>query len=616
MKKIVIYIVTFCIISPFLASCSDYLDKQPDDMLTQQMVFNEKRRVEEWLAGIYNKAIPNFIHWDYGNIFQNLADDSFTSIELAQYINPFPIQARQGSWSPLSDMRTHVWTDTYKLVRSAYIFIENAKPLPDQMLSAQQVETMKMEARFLMAYAYTQMLALYGPFPLVTELIPANATALDLMKPRTPYDEIVDYLDKELLELSEFFPEKLAEESTQFGKPTKGMCLAVRAKMLLNAASPLFNGNPDYVDVVNPDGTPLFSQSYNPEKWKRAADACRALINLADKGVYSLYTVKSSDGIIDPFLSYQNLFLTTGETNKEIILARPQTSYGDYVRMRYPRGAGGNGFVAATQNMVDQYYMRNGLPITDPNSGYVEEGFTTAPIFYDNTSYDQADPDRTPGLVVNTQTYNMYANREPRFYVSIRYNNQYIPTEGRTTQYHNGGMDGRPSHDSPQCGTQPNKSVSPEDRPRQDVFSYRPAIIMRLAEFYLSYAEALNEYDPGNPDILKYLNLVRERAGIPGHDQSLLSSQEKTREAIRRERRIELAFENDIRYIDIRRWKIAEEVYGDEPTMGMNPWGDTPETFYVRTEIMKNVFEKKMYLWPIAQGHLDNNPNLVQNKYW
>ncbi|WP_106827854.1 RagB/SusD family nutrient uptake outer membrane protein [Parabacteroides pacaensis] len=615
MKKIIIYLVGIVNVLFSFSSCSDFLDKEPDDMLTQEMVFNDKRRTEEWLARCYNR-IPELMGSDEMNIYQNLCDDSFTSIELAQWINPFPISARQGNWNPLSDMRINIWNDTYKAVRSAYIFIQEAKALPEQGLTEEKVNSMKMEARFLIAYYYTRMLAFYGPFPLITELIPSDTPTETLMKSRTPYDEIVEYLDKELTELSKFFPSKLTEEKTQFGRPTKGMCLAVRARMLLYAASPLFNGNPDYTDVVNKDGTPLFSSSYDIQKWKRAADACREVLDVAESGIYSLYIKRHTDGHIDPFLSFQDLFLTSAETNKEIIFARPNADYSNYSRARFPRGAGGNGFIAATQNLVDQFFMKNGLPITDPNSGYVEKGFTSQPIYYEHTSYDLANEQRIPGMVVNTGICNMYANREPRFYISIRYNNQYIPSANRNTQYKNGGMDGRPSHDSPQCGTQPLKAISPEDKPLEGTFSYRPGILMRLAEFYLSYAEALNECTPENPDILKYINLVRERAGILGLPQSLLGKQKEMREAIRQERRVEFAFEGEIRYNDIRRWKIAERVMGEEPTMGTNPWGTTDEEFYQRTEIMKNVFHKKMYLWPIHQNYLDNNPNLVQNKFW
>ena len=458
--------ILLCFFLVFMSfSCVDFLDKEPDDMLTQEMVFDDKKRVEEWLSAIYRNTIPDITQWRHA--FQNLTDDVLISSELVQWLEPFPIQARQGNWSPTTHMGGDLWEDTYKTVRSALIFMENVKPLPEQSLTADDVEFMKMEARFLMAYGYSRMLSLYGSFPLITELIPSDASVADLMQSRTPFDEILDYLDAELLELSEFFPTRVPEESNQFGRPTKGICLAVRGRMLLYAASPLFNGNPDYTDVVNEDGTPIFSNNYNIDKWKRAADANKAVIDLAETGVYSLYIEENEEGNIDPFLSYQNSFLKSPETNKEIIFANPN-NYSGIVLSRFPRGAGGQGWHSATQNLVDKFFMRNGLPITDPNSGYVEEGFTEESIFYENTLYDQANPERTPGLVVEKGTYNMYANREPRFYVSIRFNNQYIPIVNRNTQYYHGGMDGRPSHDSPQCGIHPKKFVSPEDRPLEN----------------------------------------------------------------------------------------------------------------------------------------------------
>lgn len=598
-----------------MTSCTKFLDKEPDDMLTQDMVFDDRRRVEEWLARCYN-LIPDVREGAQSLVFDNLTDDMFISIELAQWIHPFSISARQGNWSPLSNMGFDLWAETYKAIRSSLIFINEVKPLPDQALTVERVEDMKMEARFLIAYYYSRLLSFYGPVPWVTDLFEADATSEDLMRMRTPFDEIVEHLDKELLELSEFFPVRVAEEGTQFGRPTKGICLAVRARLLLMAASPLFNGNPDFQDVVNPDGIPLFSQSYDEIKWKKAADAQKMLIDLAETGVYELYIRRHQNGNIDPFLSFRDLFLTTAETNKEIILARPSTGLDGYVRKRYPRGAGGQGWLAPTQNLVDQFFMRNGLPIWHDNSEYVESGFTAAPIHYENTTYNAGSAARTPGLVVDQGVYNMYANREPRFYVSVRFNNQYIPTAGRPTQYKNGGMDGRPSHDSPQTGYHPRKAISDEDRPLEGNFAYRPGIIMRLAEFYLNYAEALNESEPGHPDILKYTNLVRERAGLPDVSAALLGVQDSMRSAIRQERRVEFACEGEIRYNDIRRWKIADQVFGQEPTMGMDPWGVSDEDFYKRTVTIRNVFHPKMYLWPIHQNYLDNNPNLVQNKFW
>ena len=126
-------------------------------------------------------------------------------------------------------------------------------------------------------------------------------------------------------------------------------------------------------------------------------------------------------------------------------------------------------------------------------------------------------------------------------------------------------------------------------------------------------AEALNEYNPGHTDITKYVNLIRERAGLPALKSGL--SQSEMREAIHHERRVEFAFEGGMRYMDIRRWKEAEKVF-ETPISGMNTDAKTNNDFFKRTEIQKRIFLKKMYLWPIYQTYLDNNEKMVQNKYW
>jgi transposase len=326
-----------------------------------------------------------------------------------------------------------------------------------------------------------------------------------------------------------------------------------------------------------------------------------------------IFIKRNPDGSIDPFLSFQDLFLTSGETNKEIIFSRRSVEAENYLRYVIPRGAGGWGSFGATQNLVDAFLMRNGLPITDPQSGYVEEGFVSEPIYY-NTRYNLSDENATEGLVVAPGVYNMYANREPRFYISIRFNNQWIHKERRNTEFYNGGRDGRPNMHSPICGYQPRKYVNPNDDARSGYFPFRPAILYRLGEFYLNYAEALIESNPSHPDILKYLNRIRQRAGIPDLPASLLGNQEELRKAVRRERRVELAFETNLRQMDIRRWLIGEEVFA-EPIVGMDQWAG-PENYYRRTEITKRFFHKKMYLWPIPQGIIDNNSNIIQNKFW
>jgi hypothetical protein len=474
------------------------------------------------------------------------------------------------------------------------------------------------------------MLEYYGPFPLVTELMSSDLELDKMSLPRTPYDEIVDWLDNEYKELADFFPAVYDNPDIMFGRPTKGACLAYKARLHLYAASPLFNGNPDYADMTNPDGAPLFSTIYDKEKWRKAYMATRELLDLAETGLYDLYK-EYKDGAIDPFLSFQNALLTTGNNNPEIIFASLDASYQNNAVCN-PRGfAGGGGYYGATQNLVDAFHMRNGLPpilgyeadgspIINGASGYTEEGFTTGTISYPNTNYN-LNSTKTQGVVVDGNIFNMYANREPRFYISFWYDNEYIPLAGRRCDFKNGGLDGGPTHDSPQCGYLMRKFTHPEANPKNNSYPYQPRIVFRLSEFYLNYVEALNEYDynSNQTEIFKYLNKIRERAGIPSYgtnpgEIAIPANYTEMKEAIKRERRVELALETDIRYNDIRRWKEAVDIF-ETPIYGMNK-SASDNSFYTRTVFMNRVFSKKNYLWPIYQNYIDNNPSLKQNKFW
>jgi hypothetical protein len=606
MKKYIIILACIgCLMSG--VSCN-YLDKRPDDMLTKDMVFDDKNRTDEWLAGVYNlipDPLKEFLYNEYG--YYMMSDEVHMASSLGIYGWSGLMGIQQGDWNPTTLVPAKdVWGETYKKVHSALIFIENAKPLPEQGQTAEMVERFKYEARFLMAYYYSRMLEVYGPFPLVTSLTDVKASANDIIMERTPYDEIVNYLDNELLELSRVLP--AAYDIFNTGRPTSGICLAVRARMLLFAASPLFNGNTEYAGMKTEDGRDLFNQTYDATKWKRAADATKLVIDMPQ---YELYKEYNDDNSIDALMSCINLHLTDVNVNKEIIFPYPKATHSYYEYHLLPRGSGWAGCIGITQNLVDAFFMSNGRSIGDVGSGYSETGYTTAPISY-NTAYDLGNAQRTPGLVVKQGTFNMYANREPRFYANVRYHTQYCPFDnnGRDHNFLTGGIDGKPSHDSPIAGYQVNKALSSALR-YGDGYVNKPGIIIRLGEMYLNYAEALNEYDPGNADILKYINLIRERAGIPGLPEGL--SQSEMRAAIRRERRVEFAIEGGMRYMDMRRWLIMEETFRT-PISGMDTNATTNANFFKRVDIQTRGFSKKMYLWPIRQTYIDNNYKLKQNK--
>lgn len=614
-----------------IASCTDFLDKSPDDMETLDMVFGNKVNTEEWLAGCYS-SIPDherFIHQE-----GIMADDVTPNTIWAQWGWPC-IYFQSGNWNPASTVDRDYWSVLPKRIRSSLIFIQNVKPNEAQLLTSKEVEYMKLEARFLIAYYYTLLVEKYGPVPFNPDkLWPLDTPANELLATQTPFDEIVNWIDNELLEVSKGLP-AVYPQAEKFGRATSLMCLAVRSRLLLFAASPLVNGNVEYKGHVNKDGVELFNGTYDASKWTRAAKAAKELIDAAHsagRGLYKEYI----NGEIDPFLSYQNMmWKKESQGNKEILFARPNWAYWAIPFLAAPRGVGRGSGLGVSQSLVDAFFMNNGLPpilgyenndvgrpIINTQSGYSESGFSAAPEFR-TTNWTEGcwnnDVENNHGMITNAGTYKMYCQREPRFYVSVLYNGCWYNRLERPLNF----LSGQPENNNPDCPEScylMRKLIHPENNPVIEQWNYYPSILYRLGEAYLNYAEALNESDPGNPDILTYLNLIRERAGIPqyGNGQGMIpapGTQEEMRDIIRRERRVELCCETEIRHNDIRRWMIGDKTLNTK-FYGMNRQATTTQDFYKRSSYQNRVFDKKFYWFPIPQGDMDNNPNLVQSPGW
>jgi hypothetical protein len=658
MKKIHFTIVIFLAGLLVPVSCN-YLDKMPDDELTIDMIFSDNVRIEDWLAGVY-ASIPD----PYTGFMRSIGYDVLSG-ELTPNSGWKPwsweiINMRDGGWSPATDWPANYWVELPKRIREGYIFLEKAQPIPPKLSSA-VVERMKAEVRFLIAYYYWLLLEAYGPIPFNPgpDFVYSDFSDLEAMAhPQTPYDDIVNWIDNELTELahSGILP-AVYTNTADFGHATSIMCLAVRARMLLFAASPLVNGNTDYAGFTNSEGVELFNSSYDPGKWTRAANACKELIDAAEAAGHALYIERNSDGSIDPFLSYQNMmFKKWNEGNREILFARPQydesNSLYDYERDAGPHGLGPfGGGLGVTQELVDDFFMKDGRPtgrgfrdnlIASKSPDYTESGFTTA-VERRNTQWNYVQQSATGneiGLVTLNKTYNMYANREPRFYISVLFNGGWFKMAPNGLRRANfllntkdewGNIsDNNGTHDAPENGYLVRKKVHP-DVSANDAGSnhpYRPLILFRLAEAYLSYAEALNECNPGNPNIMEYLNRVRERAGIAPYGVYKgalgLPIPADIGEAIRRERRVELNCEG-IHYADLRRWKLGEERLNSQ-FYGMNAKKGTKYSdnqadeaaFFKRTPYLAapRIFTKKHYWFPVPQSALEKNPKLVQNPFW
>lgn len=597
-----------------------FLDKEPDTELTLDAVFEDKNSLYGWLANIYSDIPDTYMGYGRYLGWDILGDDMSPSERWRQWnwkVIPFAL----GEWTPNSEWDGNYWSSLPQRIREANIFLRDAHALPDQNISNQEIEYMRWECRVLRAYYYYLLANTYGAVPFSPETIyETDADVTTLMGGQVPYYTVIDWCDKELLECSKHLPATYSS-AQKYGRVTSVAALAIRARMLLFAASPLVNGNTDYASYTNDKGEPIFHQGYNPDRWVNAANASKLLIVTAEEAGHTLFVMENKQGNPDPFLSLQYMLLTTyDEGNTEILFARPGgNDYTEYEKHITPAIAGGSGGWSVTQSLVDAFFMENGMRIDEAGSGYEASGFEEAAITRDDTDWDEQI---NGGAVTHPHTYKMYCHREPRFYVSVSFHNSWFTQEERTMNFLNGGSDNSHTHDAPQNGYLIRKKVHPKSNVKEGNFQYRPGVLYRLGEAYLNYAEALNECDPGNPDILLYLNRIRERAGIRPYTSGSSSatalhadlSQDNMRKLIRQERRVELCCEG-LRYDDLRRWKIAEETLNG-PMYGMNFSGTTEGAFFQRTAYQTRVY-KKAFLWfPIHQSQIDNNPNLRQLPGW
>lgn len=311
-----------------LNGCTDFIDNAPDDIITIDMIFDDKTRTEDWLAGVYQGIRDPY--WDYTryDAFEMLANDITPSQGWLPYWgSDCGLGFRVGQWEPNSGWSGSYWTMS-KYIRQAYIFMDNVKALPKQNVTESDVETMKNECRFMVAYYYWMMTLVYGAVPYFEDDMTSDSP--DLMRGQKSFEWMIDWLDNQFLELSKVLPDSW---STLYGgRATKLAALALRARILLFAASPLVNGNEWYLGFKNSDGEERFSQAYDANKWKKAADACKQLIDEAEKKGKGLYIVNNKEnGKVDPFMScYGATMRTEGEGNNEIIWFRPKGNYGDW----------------------------------------------------------------------------------------------------------------------------------------------------------------------------------------------------------------------------------------------------------------------------------------------
>lgn len=614
-----------------VTSCN-YLDIVPDEKEKAEDAFKDQSAAERYLYSCYG-YLPQPNSGALSLDFMT-GDEVITSFEHEAFAQ-FP----KGNYTA-SNYGISYWDTFFQGLRQCYIFLNNVETVPN--LPEDIKKDYIAQAKFLVAYYHFMLSQCYGPIILIKE------EADFLMDPssylaRTSYEECVTYICNLFDEAAKDLPS--SRTVRYYGLATNVAAKALKAKMLLFAASPLFNGNTEfYKDFTNKDGQPLMPLTYNPQKWIDAKNAYAEAIALATESGYDLYTSTNfNDGNIEPTnqtihcLRYN--IIDAG--NKEIIWAdtRGEGPYGlQNKSLPYSSKSAWNG-VAPTLTMLQRFYTENGLPIEeDPN-------FNTTTMF-DVTTVGNENANIAE---VGAKTLRFNLGREPRFYAWIAFQSGFYEimnadvqgayTEDASYKKYSGKEKGKLVCNFLLGGNCSRGSVS---NPRQTAYSptgylnkkgvnpnYQvsanmttpleyPWPIVRLADMYLGYAESCVESNDLST-AKTYLNYVRQRAGIPTVEKSWEEIAGKTlnqdlmRKIVRQERQIELYLENQ-NFWDMRRWKLAG-TYFNVKAKGMNINATSIDEFATIKEV---VFERKFesptqYLLPIPLEDVNRNSKLVQN---
>jgi hypothetical protein len=634
-----------------LCSCN-YLDILPDNISTVDHAFRSRNEAEGFLYGCFS-FLPNFA--EAADNPALLGGDEVWYIDPISGMNPrlwYIARGNQNTNTPLANY----WASTQNVYNSSTnpdgydliggkaiftalsdcnIFLENIHK-PFDLSEDERIRWMA-EVKFLKAYFHFWLFRMYGPIPLIKENIPVSEKGEAVLRYRESVDEVVEYIVSLLDEAYENLPSVIESQIIEQGRPTQAIALALKAQVLTYAASPLFNGTatePPAFSLKDNRGIELFPQTYSPEKWQRAAEALRTAINFAHANGYKLYDIREVNPTLVSSLSETTINSTQVRGAATERINNPEIIWGDYnsnttalQQACFPRMMGGNSPAqkqtwAPPLHIIEQFYTKNGVPIEEDKDWAGVDPMEIRTATDNDRLYTQP----------SQQTLQLHFDREPRFYASITFHRGRFFGNGRVTDatlwymdvLANGGQVEIHTSTGYICKKMLSYLTAAATGDSDPAINRYAFPLIRLADLYLMYAEALNEAGGDTPaaDVYNYVDTVRKRSGLKGvveswRDHAIVSQQNKPlskdgmRDIIRRERMIELAFEG-IRFWDLRRWKLAED-YMNRTVRGFDIYA---EDFFQPIDIFQLRFEKKDYFWPIRQSVLLNNKNLVQNPEW
>jgi hypothetical protein len=618
-------------------SCKKYLDVTPDNVGTLDYAFRNRNEAENYLFGCYS-TMQHMNDVIYNAGFTTSSEIIYPNNLTANFFdqNGFNlIRGVQSTGNPI----LNYWgggvgaVNIFQGLRRCNTMLENIdKPID---LSASEKKRWIAEVKFLKAYYHYYMIRLYGPILLIKDSYAIDASPESLKRKRVSTDEAFAYVVSLLDEAIPDLPPVIENQAKEFGRITKFIAMSVKAEVLTTAASPLFNGNPDYVSFKDHDGKNLFSTTYDATKWQKAADACKDAITECEAQGLHLYNTPPTTGVgtvsdeLKKILTLQSAVTEKWEQNPELIWA-----------LNY--GFGYQGFVipkltSKSVSMANTYPSNWAVPLSESELFYTNHGVPLdqdKTFDYNNRFTPQVGDDANKHFIEQGyETAKEHFNRENRFYASIGFDGGIwfgngVVDESKAYYVQARGIfavSGPKSFNSTNfTGIWPKKLANYQsvmDDTYSPIDFHLPLI--RLSGLYLLYAETLNEAQGPTADVYTYIDKVRTRAGLDGVQASWanysktpdkVNTKEGLRDIIHQERRIELSFEGQTGW-DLRRWKELQQVLS-KPLQGWNINEGSSANYYRPQTVIIPVFGLKDYLWPISTQDVIVNENLTQNPYW
>lgn len=626
------------------AGCNKFLDVMPDNVANMDHVFVDRTEAERFMATLYSYAPPvgplknfNFLG----------ADDLWTFpafVNYENYIENYAWQLARGEQNTNTPLINR-WgggggaINMFMAIRDCNTFIEELDIEKGRLPELDIVTRNRWicEAKFLKAYYHFLLFRMYGPIPIVDQNIAIDQETSVVRVKRNTVDEVVEFITDLLDEAAINLPLEISDMATEAGRLTKGAAYTLKAKVLVYAASPLFNGNPDYIGYEDYDGTLLFPQEEDEQKWLDAVYACEeAFDNLPRAELYEFSGTGLS--ITDKTRHKMNYRgATTDAYNQEIIWGRYINTYQCLILQAYcaplridekKGNYFGSSYFSVSMQMAERFYTRNGVPLDEDKYWNQKWGYAN------RYTAAAADIEQSLDIIDGYTTARLNMDREPRFYGGLAFDGarvfmKYVPSGSDQNSFNIHARFGDPNGYitgfSNVTGYWVMKFVEYNYSHSDTQLGYEnfPWPELRLADLKLLYAEALNEVGR-REDAIKQLDDIRARVGLKGVVESWQKyssfpdrpkQKETLREIIHQEREIELAFEHN-RIWDMRRWRKAINTQNGY-IRGWNVMGRTPEQYYQLVNLyQQNFVAPRDYLWPISDKELLNNPRLKQNPGW